>query len=1206
MKAGTAALAGAFVVGALLASEVVPPVGLMIVLLIGMVSAIVLACRVDSAPKQILSRLFPSLAGVMILLLAGAFALLWWQQHRQFDSDNADKLSEGSFVLRIVLEQQAAGLAAAAQPIAADPCVQQALREKDAARLLADWRPVFERLQRESHITHLYFFDASRTCLLRVHDPENRGDRIDRFTLMEAERTGKVTSGIELGSQGTFALRVVRPVFERGTLVGYVELGEEIEAALQTVAHRAGDQVVMTIRKEALNRQAWEDSMHRLGRKAEWDLLPMSVVAYSSLGSLPPPFISWANREPGEPSQANPDQPIRFDGKVWRPATMPMRDASGKEVGTLLILRDITQETAAFSRLLLLGGVSEAVLLALLLSFIYVLLRRTDMDLQAQQSALKESEKRFKDVLYSSQDAILLLGTDAFVDCNDATVKMLGYPSKAQVLSVHPANLSPPLQPDGRSSFEKADEMISTAIKKGYHRFEWVHRKATGEDFPVEVSITSVVMEGKSLLHCVWRDITEHKRLEGELVRERQLLRMIIDNIPDGIYAKDTRGRNILANRAQVESLGCSTEEELIGQTDAAFHRLDDAEKLLADDRAILASGEPRFRYEDSLTTADGDRKWILSSKMPLRDADGQIVGLLGIWHDITNRKLAEAAMKKRVELDVCLSEMIQSLLRGMKSGDGHVEALEILGRGNKASRTCLFQNSRQQDGSLFLRMVDQWSEKPSAFDPMEMPKPGILYPSGWAQIQECLASGECYCGDVRRWGEEERRQPWLQDFKTFLFAPIYVELQMGYRFWGFLAFVQNDVFREWDGNDIEIAKSAANLLGTFLTRHEEAELLYLLHAAIDSTQEAVVITDAQLDAPGPHIVFANPAVEKLSGYSHEELLGLSPRIFQGPKTNREALRRLREELPLGIPFQGITTNYRKDGTPYVVDWNIAPVRDQNGKIAHYVSVQRDITQQQAMEKRLAMGSKMESVGSLAAGIAHEINSPAQFIGDNVQFAYDAVCKAAGRLSEEGTALPPKIAQPLFEEVPIALKDALEGLSRIDKIVRSMREFAHPGEEMGPVDINRCLETSVTVCRNEWKHIAQVDFQLDPNLPPVLCVRSDVNQVVVNLVVNAAHAIAGQKRNGLGRILLSTRVHEGWAELRVEDDGPGVPPEIQEKIFDPFFTTKPVGQGTGQGLFLAQQSIVGKHCGRISLTNLPAGGASFLIQLPLHNSRSIL
>ena len=1056
----------------LLASEVALPVGLMLLLLIGMVSASVAAYRVGSSPpKQVMRRLLPPLASMMILLLAGAFALLWWQQHQQLDRDSTTELSEISFVLRVVLEQQASGLTAVAQPIAADPRVQKALRENDAESLLATWQPVFEAMHRESHITHFYFIDASRTCLLRVHTPEKRGDRIDRFTALESERTGKTASGIELGPQGTFTLRVVQPVFARGTLVGYVELGMEIEEALQAVAARSGDQVVMTIHKDVLGRPAWEESMHRLGRKAEWDSLLKSVVVYSSLGHLPNAFVPRADSEPGAPPQFKAGELIRFDGKDWRPATMPMREVSGNEVGTLLVIHDVTPETLAFSRLLLLGGISATVLLALLLGFVYVLLRRTDMDLLAQQAALKESEQRFKDVLYASQDAILLLDDKAFVDCNDATVKMLGYTNKQQFSSVHPAKLSPPFQPDGSNSIEKADEMMGTALEKGYHRFEWVHRKATGEDFPVEVSLTSVVIEGKNVLHCVWRDITEHKR--------------------------------------------------------------------------------------------------------------------------------RESAMKKRMALDVCLSQMIHSLLRGMKSGDGFVEALAILGRGNKASRTCLFQNYRQKDGSLFLRMVDQWSEQPINFDPGEMPKPGILYPAGWDEIRKSLARGDCYCGDIRRWGEEERKQPWLQDFKTFLFTPIYVELQTGYRFWGFLSFIQNDVFREWDENDIEIAKSAADLLGAFLTRCEEVEQLHLLGAGIDSAEEAFIITDANLEAPGPNILFANPAMEKLSGYRQDELLGRSPRVFQGPQTNREALRRLKEDLPKGIPFHGVTTNYRKDGSPYLVDWNIAPVRTRDGQITHYVSVQRDITRQDAMVKRLALASKMESVGALAAGIAHEINSPAQFIGDNVQYAYDALTKARARLEEAGISLEPKVARPLFEKAPLALHEALEGLARIDKIVLSMREFAHPGEEFGPSDINRCLETSVPVCRNEWKHFARVEFDLDPNLPPVPCVRSDINQVVVNLVVNAAQAIAEQNRGELGRVLLSTRVSDGWAELRVEDDGPGIPQEIVEKIFAPFFTTKPVGQGTGQGLFLAQQCIVNKHHGVISVGNLPDGGASFLIQLPL-------
>jgi signal transduction histidine kinase len=153
---------------------------------------------------------------------------------------------------------------------------------------------------------------------------------------------------------------------------------------------------------------------------------------------------------------------------------------------------------------------------------------------------------------------------------------------------------------------------------------------------------------------------------------------------------------------------------------------------------------------------------------------------------------------------------------------------------------------------------------------------------------------------------------------------------------------------------------------------------------------------------------------------------------------------------------------------------------------------------------------------------------------------------------------------------------------------------------MSPSDLNRCVETSVTVCRNEWKYVAEVTFDLDPDLPLVPCVRSDIGQVVLNLVVNAAHAITGQKRTGPGNIHLSTRVNGEWAELRIDDDGPGIPPSIADKIFDPFFTTKEVGKGTGQGLFLAQQTILGKHCGRIEVNSTPGEGASFLIQLPLN------
>ena len=132
------------------------------------------------------------------------------------------------------------------------------------------------------------------------------------------------------------------------------------------------------------------------------------------------------------------------------------------------------------------------------------------------EETLRESEKRFWDVLYAAKDAILLIDGDKFVDCNEATVRMLGYPTRQEFLMTHPSELSPPQQPDGKSSFEKANEMMNAAIAQGFNRFEWIHRKANGEDFPVEVSLTPIVIRGRNVLHCLWRDLTERKQQEKE------------------------------------------------------------------------------------------------------------------------------------------------------------------------------------------------------------------------------------------------------------------------------------------------------------------------------------------------------------------------------------------------------------------------------------------------------------------------------------------------------------------------------------------------------------------------------------------------------------------------------------------------------------------------------------------------------------------
>lgn len=377
-----------------LAARIALPLGLMLIIFIGIVVAMTVTRRLAASPKPVLSQLLPPLALMVMVVMVGAGVLLWHQHQHQLNRAIVIRAAEVTTNLQITLKEQAFGLAMATQLIAADKSVQQALSEGDADRLLAAWRPVFETMNRESHLTHFYFFDARRICLLRIHKPEKKGDRIDRFTAQEAERTGKLASGIELGPLGTFTLRVVQPVYADGSLVGYVELGKEIEDVLQAITPHSGTQLAVVVRKEYLTRRTWEEGMAMLGREADWDQLSQGAVSYTSQGHLPDAFVAWTDQvSEDNPGKDETYQEIATDGKDWLVSASPLRDASDKQVGDLLILQNITDDKADFARLLLLGGTGGSVLLMLLLGFIYVLLHHTDAGIRAQEMALRDKNK---------------------------------------------------------------------------------------------------------------------------------------------------------------------------------------------------------------------------------------------------------------------------------------------------------------------------------------------------------------------------------------------------------------------------------------------------------------------------------------------------------------------------------------------------------------------------------------------------------------------------------------------------------------------------------------------------------------------------------------------------------------------------------------------------------------------------------------------
>ena len=259
----------------------------------------------------------------------------------------------------------------------------------------------------------------------------------------------------------------------------------------------------------------------------------------------------------------------------------------------------------------------------------------------------------------------------------------------------------------------------------------------------------------------------------------------------------------------------------------------------------------------------------------------------------------------------------------------------------------------------------------------------------------------------------------------------------------------------------------------------------------------------------------------------------------------------------------------------------------------------------------------------MAAGIAHEINTPTQYIGDNTRFIQKGFADLTKVLEQhshllaavkEGVpglelvleverAIEEARVDYLCEEIPEAITEALEGIDRVAEIVRAMKEFSHPGVEgKTEIDINKAIQSTVTVARSEWRHVADVEMNLDPDLPQVLCLAGEFNQVILNMLVNAAHAIAdvvGDGANGKGIITVSTRHDGDCVEIRIQDTGSGIAEDGQVHIFDTFFTTKEVGKGTGQGLSIAHAVITKKHGGTIAVDSAPGKGATFIIRLPI-------
>ena len=670
-----------------------------------------------------------------------------------------------------------------------------------------------------------------------------------------------------------------------------------------------------------------------------------------------------------------------------------------------------------------------------------------------------------------------------------------------------------------------------------------------------------------SALAAAWMSSTRRRAEEStrSLSREEESFRRILTNMPDVAWTADQTGLIVYISPKIEEILGYAPREIKDGGANFLLERVRSEDRArLAQSFSALFNSQRVFDEEFEIQAKDGRWVWVCDRAIRVYERNGVIL-TDGVLSDITKRKQAELALRSKTAF---LEAQVNSTIDGI---------LVVDEQGRR-----ILQNQR---------MVEIF-HIPAELMKSAMERPMLEYALGQIKNPAIFLEKVEYLYDHR--DKSSRDEIELTD-GTMLdrySAPV-VDRQGKY--YG----------RIWSFRDVT-------------DRKRDEDMVRQLTAAVEQSPSSIVITD-----PQGSIQYVNRKFIECTGYTLPEVLGKNPSILNSGRAPRQMFETIWQTILGGKEWRGEFCNKRKNGEIYWESAAICPIFDPRGNIAHFLAVKEDITQRRQLESDLRLAQKLEGIGQLAAGIAHEINTPTQFVMDNLSFLqgswesifrllmlYRRAFHNSPRLAmdresiEVGEAEGACDLEFVGKEVPTAIAESIEGAQRIANIVRAMKEFSHPDSvDKVETDLNKSIASTVTVARNEWKYTASLVTDFDESLPRVVCYPGDINQVVLNLIVNAAHAIKEKLReNEKGQIVVRTRRRGEYAEIAISDTGMGVAEEIRGRIFEPFFTTKEVGKGTGQGLSFAHGVVVKKHHGKIWFETETGEGTTFFIQLPVDGS----
>jgi two-component system, NtrC family, sensor kinase len=675
----------------------------------------------------------------------------------------------------------------------------------------------------------------------------------------------------------------------------------------------------------------------------------------------------------------------------------------------------------------------------------------------------------------------------------------------------------------------------------------------------------------------VLRDITTRKEQEFAIFRSYVLLRTIIDKLPDAVYAKDLNCRKIYSNPADLKGMGCQSIEQVLDKDDFALYPEEIARGFMEDDKRVISMGLPMINREEYVLDDEGHKRWLLTNKIPTRNTEGEITGLVGIGHDITNRKKSEGALKLFRALIDCSSDFIEVFDPATR---------RIIDANETAAKSLGY--TREEFLSLSLETIAPEIRLEIAGIERELERKGT------ALVR------------TRHYRKDGSKLP--------------VEVQ--------LTRVNLD-----KAYIVAVARDITSRQAVEASLKESEERFRLI-------SENVIDLMAVLDESGM-CLYASPShtrenlrPERIVGKDYLELV--HPDDVNYVKTSMA-------HVAGGLGHQSMQFRFRSgDGAWRFKDTTITLLVDDTG--SRLLMVSRDITERilqdekrlalehqlsernTALEKTLAevrnmqqgliQSEKMASIGQLTAGIAHEINNPLAFVSSNLnRFKEYFECLLgivhSWDAAKDELRLEPRLVDLLqrmeeveqsadlgfvIEDFDVLMKHTADGTERIRSIVDRLRGFSHMAtSSLEKADINAALDDTINLTWNELKYKATIVKEYG-EIPHVTCNIGEVKQVLVNLLVNAAHALPDK-----GTITLKTFAADGNVTIQVKDTGVGIPEENQKRMFDPFFTTKPVGKGTGLGLWISA-TIIQKHNGTLTVDSEPGKGTTMSICIPVEQS----